>query len=155
MESDDIGQERIETILSGVAGHYFVAAELSRRGLIATTTVRNTRGVDVLVASADGTKSLSIQVKTNQTSRRKWMLSKTDETNRGKGFFYVFVRLNGAQGTPMYHVVKSAVVAKAIADSDRKWHSSSKRDGTPRKKLQCEYSRIPTINIWTLGIVSG
>jgi len=33
--------------LTGVAGEYFVAAELSRRGFIASITMRNTRGIDI------------------------------------------------------------------------------------------------------------
>jgi hypothetical protein len=39
-------RSRLSTGLSGVAGEYFVAAELSRRGYIASITLRNTRGVD-------------------------------------------------------------------------------------------------------------
>lgn len=34
--------------IAGVAGEYFVAAELSRRGFIASITMRNTRGIDIL-----------------------------------------------------------------------------------------------------------
>ena len=51
---------RLSTILSGVAGEYFVAAELSRRGYIASITLRNTRGVDILAINADATRSVSI-----------------------------------------------------------------------------------------------
>ena len=43
----------ISKILSGVAGEYFVAAEMSRRGYIASLTLKNTRGIDVLAASAN------------------------------------------------------------------------------------------------------
>jgi hypothetical protein len=65
--------------LSGAAGQYFVAAELSRRGLIATVTLRNARGIDVLVSNAMATRSLSIQVKTNQYDNNKWLLDKKAE----------------------------------------------------------------------------
>ena len=61
--------------LSGVAGEYFVAAELSRRGYLASITLRNTRGIDVLVTNADASKSAGIQVKTNQNSIKKWILN--------------------------------------------------------------------------------
>jgi hypothetical protein len=33
--------------LTGVAGEYFVAAELSRRGFIASITMRNSTGIDI------------------------------------------------------------------------------------------------------------
>ena len=49
---------RPSTILTGVSGEYFVAAELSRRGYIASITLRNTAGVDVLASSADGSKQV-------------------------------------------------------------------------------------------------
>src|SRR5437660_12290839 len=40
--------KKLSTIQAGVTGEYFVAAELSRRGYIASLTLRNTRGIDVL-----------------------------------------------------------------------------------------------------------
>ena len=44
---------RLPKVLAGVAGEYFVAAELSRRSYIASITLRNTYGVDLLVTNAD------------------------------------------------------------------------------------------------------
>jgi hypothetical protein len=52
--------------LCGVAGEYFVAAELSRRGYVASLTLRNTRGIDILASNIDATKSVGIQVKAIQ-----------------------------------------------------------------------------------------
>lgn len=46
-------RSRLSTGLSGVAGEYFVAAELSRRGYIASITLRNTRGIDILASDAE------------------------------------------------------------------------------------------------------
>ncbi|PIW68446.1 MAG: aspartate ammonia-lyase, partial [Candidatus Omnitrophica bacterium CG12_big_fil_rev_8_21_14_0_65_42_8] len=37
----------LNPILSGVAGEYLVAGELSRRGYIASITLRNSKGVDI------------------------------------------------------------------------------------------------------------
>ena len=37
---------KISKILSGVAGEHFVAAELTRRGYIASLTSQNTKGID-------------------------------------------------------------------------------------------------------------
>src|SRR5262249_29751282 len=50
-------------ILTGIAGEYFVAAELSRRGYVASLTLRNTRGIDILASNTDATKSVGIQEK--------------------------------------------------------------------------------------------
>jgi hypothetical protein len=54
---------KLNTVLAGVSGEYFVAAELSRRGYIASITLRNTKGVDILCSNADATKAVGIQVK--------------------------------------------------------------------------------------------
>ncbi len=59
---------RLVPTLVCVAGQYFVAAELSRRGIVATVTLRNTRGIDLLAANASGSRAVNIQVKTNQDS---------------------------------------------------------------------------------------
>jgi len=61
-------RSRLSTGLSGVAGEYFVAAELSRRGYVASLTLRNTRGIDILASNTDATRSVGIQVKANQVS---------------------------------------------------------------------------------------
>jgi len=43
-------RKKLDPILTGVAGAYYVAAELSRRGIVATMTLRNTPGVDILAS---------------------------------------------------------------------------------------------------------
>ena len=115
-------------IQSGVAGEYFVAAELSRRGYVASLTLRNTRGIDVLASNADATKSVGIQVKTSQGNHADWMLNVKAETDRGSHLFYVFVLLP-VQGEPSYYVVPSADVAKSVRDSHKLWEEKPGRKG--------------------------
>jgi len=55
----------LNPILSGVAGEYLVAGELSRRGYIASITLRNSKGVDILASNENASKTVGIQVKTN------------------------------------------------------------------------------------------
>ncbi|MFZ4125809.1 MAG: hypothetical protein ACOYJ2_07055 [Rickettsiales bacterium] len=118
--------------LSGVAGEYFVAAELSRRGYIASITLRNTRGVDILVSNINATKSVGVQVKTSQSTGKKWVLNKKIETEEATNLFYVFVRLNEL-GTPEYYIVPKREAAKYAADHHKEYLGKLKRDGTPRK----------------------
>ena len=125
-------QSKISKGLSGVAGEYFVAGELSRRGYIASITLRNTRGVDVLVAGRDAARSAGIQVKTNQGGSKGWVLNKKAETLEEDGLFYVFVNLNGA-GAPSYHVVPSAVVAEYVRRTHSEWLAAPGRGGRQRK----------------------
>jgi hypothetical protein len=124
---------RLEKNLSGVAGQYLVAAELSRRGFIAMPTLRNTRGIDVLASSADGSRAVTIQVKTNQGSERSWMLTAAAEKQHSTTLFYVFVNLNGPGKAASFHVVPSKTVAEFITVNHRKWCAGSKRDGSQRK----------------------
>lgn len=70
---------RLTSVLSGVSGEYFVAAELSRRGYVASITLRNTRGIDILVSNVNATKSVGIQVKTRQDAGSEWVLTKKAE----------------------------------------------------------------------------
>src|SRR3989344_1368809 len=86
--------EKLSSVLSGVSGEYFVAAELSKRGYIASITLRNTKGVDILCSNSDASKSVAIQVKTNRRSAREWMLNQKAEDYFANNLFYVFVNLN-------------------------------------------------------------
>ena len=65
----------LESTLVGVAGEYYVAAELTMRGHIASITLRNSRGVDIIASNSDASKSVSIQVKTINSSKPKWLLN--------------------------------------------------------------------------------
>jgi len=119
--------------LSGIAGEYFVAAELSRRGYVASLTLRNTRGIDILASNANATKSVGIQVKTNQGGKKDWLLSEMAETDAAENLFYVLVRLNGL-GAPEYYVVPRAVVAKHVRDEHRAWLAAPGRGGKPHNE---------------------
>lgn len=137
-------ETKLSPILIGVAGEYFVAAELSRMGYIASITLRNTEGIDILAANGDGTKSVSIQVKTNGGERRKWMLNSKAENMSADQLFYVFVSLGAADNSPAYHVVPSKVVAERTATSHRAWLEGTKRDGTSRKDSSMRKFEDPT-----------
>ncbi len=121
-------RSKLSGILSGSAGVFFVAGELSRRGYVSTVTLRNARGTDILVSSADATKTLAIQVKTKQGGKPEWRLNESDETNVAANLFYVFVRLQGLE-LPQYSIVPSAEVAKYAKDEYRTWLATPGRGG--------------------------
>jgi hypothetical protein len=91
--------------------------------------------VDVLASNAQGTKAVTIQVKTNQSSKRAWLLSVKAETLVSETLFYVFVNLNGIGHAPTFHVVDSKIVAQHIREKHRGWISAPKRDGGKRKDI--------------------
>lgn len=130
----------LSTTLSGIAGEYFVAAELSRRGYVASLTLRNTRGIDILVSNADATRSVGIQVKTKQGIGADWMLNKKVESDSAENLFFVFVTLN-ALGAPDYYVVPKGEVARFVSDSHTRWLKTPGRGGrmhvdTPMRKFK-------------------
>lgn len=120
-------------MLVGVAGEYFVAAELSARGYIASITLRNSRGMDILASNADASRRVSIQVKTNSNGRRIWLLDKKAETFIAEDHYYVFVALKAVGERPEFYVVPSKDVARYVSEAHKRWLSEVKRDGSPRE----------------------
>lgn len=122
--------EKLSTNLSGVSGEYFVAAELSRRGFITSVTLKNAKGIDILITDEKAQVFIGIQVKTNQKTRKAWVLTEKSEKFHGDNLFYVFVNLNNFGVLPDFYVVPSIIVSNQIKDSHQNWLD------TPGKKGQ-------------------
>lgn len=130
----DMSEKKRSNVLTGVAGEYDVAAELSRRGYLASITLRNTKDVDVLCSNADASKSVGIQVKTAAGMDRSWILSKKCEEVRAERLFYVFVNIkDDPRALPDFTIVPSSVVADFTSASHARWLEGTKRNGEPRK----------------------
>ena len=118
--------------ISGIAGEYYVAAELSRRGYIAAITLRNSDNVDILVSNQNGEKTISVQVKTTQ-NKRKWILSKKVEKDIVLNKFYVFVNIPIEEGLPPeYYITKANDLATWIYAGHRKWLNEPGTKGQKR-----------------------
>jgi len=63
-------KEKHQSQLTGVAGVHYVASYLSFHGLHAVPTTRNVRGPDLVVCNADGSDTMSVQVKTTEWAGR-------------------------------------------------------------------------------------
>jgi len=71
----------IDRSLTGSAVEYFVAAELSQRGIVATLTLKNTPYIDILAINLLKEKTANIQVKTMLFNNNAgWRLGKKDES---------------------------------------------------------------------------
>ncbi len=123
---------KLKSISSGIAGEYLVAAELTRQGYVASLTLKNTQGVDILAASADGTKQVAIQVKCDQGSSAEWVLNAKAERLESPTLFYVFVRLNNS-GQHGFHVVPSSTVAKYTRETHQAWLRTPGKKGQPHR----------------------
>jgi hypothetical protein len=111
-----------------VSGEYFVAAELSRRGYVASLTLRNTRGIDILASNGDATKSVGIQVKTCRGAKAEWIMNKKAEADLAENLCYVLVCLPELE-LPAFHIVPRGDVAKYVRDSHQEWLAQPGRGG--------------------------
>src|SRR5438094_5978110 len=87
---------RNSNTLVGTAGEYYVCAELCRRGYLALLTPKNNPLFDVVATNADGTISVSIQVKTRSIwNTQGWKLSAHVNATETPGVpFIVLVNLH-------------------------------------------------------------
>lgn len=131
--SNNQSDKKLPAVLSGVAGEYFVAGELSSRGYLAAITLRNSKGIDITCSNDDASRSVAIQVKTNSKSNRDWVLNEKCEDYFAENLFYVFVNLNSRQRPPDYFIVPSIAVAKSIKEGHQSWLNTSGRNGKIHK----------------------
>ena len=144
---------KIPSILAGVSGEYFVAAELSRRGYICSVTLKNTKGIDVLVCNENATKTLGIQVKTNQINKTEWLLNEKSESQNDKTLFYVFVNLKDIDQLPEYYIVPSKIVSNIITINHKKWLRTKGKNGQQRNDSNMRKFKDPEkkfLNRWDL-----
>lgn len=83
---------RVSNALIGAAGVHFVVSELSRRGLIALPTVRNTVGMDIVATNTKGTWHANLQIKTSQKKVKFWPVGEGHRKFKGSRNYYVFLR---------------------------------------------------------------
>lgn len=94
---------------SHLAGEYFVAAELYRRGFSIGMTIGNAKAIDLFADK--GKTTLSIQVKAIRNKKSVGWPMMTDKIE--DGIIYVFVNLND-QSTPDYYICTSKEVKQKI-----------------------------------------
>lgn len=121
--------EKLSGGLSGIAGEYYVAAELSRRGFMASITLRNTDSIDIHATRLGDKKMFAIQVKTQQITTKSWPLHKKAESLYKDNLFYVFVSLNGLLERPHFYIVPSKIVAERIRLSHQNWLNTPGKKG--------------------------
>lgn len=85
-------KERRSSILTGIAGVHHVVEVLSRRGVVALPTIRNTAAYDIIAVSEDGARHANIQVKTTR-GRKFWLMPRPEKIRTGPKDFYVLLRL--------------------------------------------------------------
>jgi len=119
--------------LTGVAGVHYVAALLSYLGFHAVPTTRNVAGPDLLISNLNGSKSLSMQVKTTVWAMRtrgrgedkkphhcEWDIGWGSARANYKSLFFALVDLKEFTELPTVFVVPSNVIFKYFDGGDPK-----------------------------------
>ena len=110
-------------ILLGIAGEYFVAGELSRRGYIASITLRNTASIDIL--ASNGEKTVNIQVKSRWIETDGWKMGNAPLDFKGvsDNVFYVFVEIHSDPSNKgiVYYVIPKKILNERVEENYQKW----------------------------------
>ncbi len=121
--------ESLSKGLTGIAGEYYAAAELSVRGFMAAVTLRNNESIDILAyRQADG-KQFAIQVKTVRHGSPKWPLNKKAESDFKDNKFYIFVQLKSDLTRPDFYIISSQELAENIKNNNQVWLETPGRQG--------------------------
>jgi len=122
--------------LVGTAGEYYVCAELCRRGYLALLTPKNNPIFDVVVTNANGSRSVSVQVKTrSERNVQGWKLGVDITKGAARpGMFVALVNLV-AKGPPEVYVYEYTVLSARISELYAKYLAKPKRDGSARKDV--------------------
>jgi hypothetical protein len=82
----------INKTLVGIAGVHHVVSELSRRGMIALPTVKNTAAYDIVAMNEVGTQHANIQVKASYRRVTDFLMPAPDRIRTGKNDYFVLAR---------------------------------------------------------------
>ena len=102
---------RADGQVSGLAGEFFVAAELLKRGILASVTFGNAKAIDLLAHNPATGQNFTVQVK----ALRKLNSFPIKPSAIKEAQIYVFVLLNDPGEPVSYFVVPGEVLAKEQA----------------------------------------
>jgi hypothetical protein len=144
-------KSRKDKVLTGLAGEYYVLAQLAERGFTAALTLGNSKNVDIIVTSPNGKKITRLEVKTSSLPLRHehlfghrkfyiWAMGEKHEKIKERNLYYCFVVLQGKGSLPNFFVVPSAYVARYVRWQHRFWLKSrkSKVKDTPMRNFRIE-----------------
>lgn len=94
------GKKRADGQLSGLAGEFFVAAELLKRGIQTSVTFGNAKSIDLLATNPETDEQFTVQVKTLRY--KNWFPIDCSKANAVH--VYVFVLLN-RPGQPVEYFI--------------------------------------------------
>lgn len=128
----------ISTALIGIAGVHYVVSELSRRGMIALPTVKNTAAYDIVAMNEEGTWHANIQVKTSGKLTSFFPMPDAKDVRTGPHDYYVFVRWLEEEQRFEGFLLKGREARRAVQETI-KWQKKKIREGTRKKIFPAAY----------------
>ncbi|MEW6088194.1 MAG: hypothetical protein AB1498_07805, partial [bacterium] len=129
-------KEKTSNNIVGIAGEYYVCAELCKRGYLSLMTHKNNPLFDVVVTNADGSKMVAIQVKTMSIRNKQgWKLGKDISIKQNnENLFVVLVNLF-EEGLPEFFIYEYDILSEIININYKKYLETPKKDGTKKKDI--------------------
>ena len=105
-----------------LAGEFYVAAELNRRGIFASVTYGAAKNADVLAFNQQSRKTAVIEVKTTASANKKWITGQhsIDKSSINSQLFWVLVLVPGiedADASPRFFVFTSKELVGKVSES--------------------------------------
>jgi len=138
----DTKNSRTSTTLTGLAGEYYVLAQLAVRSIVGALTLGTSKGVDILASNPRTGRMFRVEVKTTRTKPRKaklhgegdfyhWSrMNEKHERDRDPALVYCFVALQSNDQLPLFFVVRGLVVADYLNAEHQRWKRSRGPDFT-------------------------
>jgi hypothetical protein len=115
--------------IKGNASQYYVAAELSRRGMVAALTLGNCPNTDILCSDPEGKHFAHVQVKTFRAGVKKCAVGKKAQRKYSTRFFWVLVGIpEDQEQKPVYYIIPARIMARHVAASFKVWLSKEGKD---------------------------
>ena len=116
----------------GLAGEFFVAAELLRRDAMATVIYGNAKKMDIAVFSHDNTKTVFVEVKTSHNN--SWVVGDVSLDNPSKPWVFVEMPAD-VLGQVKYYICEQRTVRElAQKNHDEYCEGYLRRHGRPYKE---------------------
>ena len=117
--------------LVGIAGVHHVVSELSRRGLIALPTVKNTAAYDIVAIDQLGTWHAKIQVKTSSKRATFFLMPEPEKIRVGRRDYYALARWVEAASRYECYLLRGREAREAVEATLEKQEASLRRGARP------------------------
>lgn len=115
---------------NGIAGEFYVAAELTKRGMIATITGKNTKDIDIIAANPNTGKTVLVQVKEKSLNNKspEWVMGEVKTSQVNMDVWYIFVDLANYE----CHIISARELAPIVKKRQDDYNNGVNKNGKPR-----------------------